>query len=398
MKKGNLKDLIRGWFIGDFDRALYRTKDVEVAVQRYKAGDYEKKHVHKIATELSVVIKGKVLMNGREYGEGDIAVMEPGEPTDFKALTDAVNVVVKLPSRIGDKYFVDEKPIIFTHRGLEPSNPNAFPESSYEQFEHHIKRGFGIEFDLAFTKDGIVISHDSSLNRITGRQDQRKISELHNKEISKINSSIPFLSKLLSLIARSSVALHAIHFKGEYQNKENIERFLSELEKYPNTIPKLIVFDLKPEFAKLIKERIPEINLAASIAHSYDIERYGNATENTLLSIEEIISNKELYNWAWLDEWDTIDENGKKKRFYNKENLDRLREEGFKIALVTPELHGTSPSLIGGESHKDADTKESLFNRIKEIIELKPNALCTDYPEEVSKLLRGSMPQNIFSA
>ena len=74
---------------------------------KYKAGDSEKKHVHKIATELTTIIKGKVKMNGMEYREGDIIVMEPGEATDFEALTDAMNVVVKVPSVKGDKYFVD---------------------------------------------------------------------------------------------------------------------------------------------------------------------------------------------------------------------------------------------------------------------------------------------------
>ena len=65
-----------------------------------------------------------------------------------------------------------------------------------------------------------------------------------------------------------------------------------------------------------------------------------------------------------------------------------MRGVGAKIALVTPELHGTSPHLLAGEAHPDApkgDT-ETLFKRIKEIIDLKPNAICTDYPEEVSKL------------
>ena len=35
---------------------------------------------------------------------GDIAMVEPGEATDFVALTDAVTVVVKMPSAMGDEY------------------------------------------------------------------------------------------------------------------------------------------------------------------------------------------------------------------------------------------------------------------------------------------------------
>jgi len=56
---------------------------------------------------------------------------------------------------------------ILTHRGLEPSKPDFFPESSIEAFINQLHRGFGIEFDPNFVKDGIVINHDSNLKRIT---------------------------------------------------------------------------------------------------------------------------------------------------------------------------------------------------------------------------------------
>lgn len=106
MKIFKLQDMTRGWFIGDFPCA-FQTKDCEVAVMHYKAGDKEKKHVHKIATELTVVVEGRIKMNGKEYNNGDIILMEPGEATDFEALTDAIDIVVKVPSVIGDKYFVE---------------------------------------------------------------------------------------------------------------------------------------------------------------------------------------------------------------------------------------------------------------------------------------------------
>ncbi len=106
MKVYKHSDMNRGWFVGDFESAVFRSKDCEVALQKYKEGDSEPKHVHKVATELTLIASGKVLMNGIEYGEGDIVVMEPGDATDFKALTDVTNVVVKLPSLPSDKYLV----------------------------------------------------------------------------------------------------------------------------------------------------------------------------------------------------------------------------------------------------------------------------------------------------
>ena len=35
----NLKDMIGGWFIGDFDPSVWKTSAFEVAVKEYKSGD-----------------------------------------------------------------------------------------------------------------------------------------------------------------------------------------------------------------------------------------------------------------------------------------------------------------------------------------------------------------------
>ena len=101
-----LSDMKKGWFIGNFEPSLYKTNDCEVAIKSYKAGDYEKKHYHKVATEFTVITKGKVKMFDRIFAEGDIVVVEPGEATDFTALTDAQNVVVKIQGANDDKYII----------------------------------------------------------------------------------------------------------------------------------------------------------------------------------------------------------------------------------------------------------------------------------------------------
>lgn len=108
MKTARLSDMLKGWFVGNFEPTLYQTNDVEVAVKTYCAGDCEAAHYHKIAAELTVIVSGFVRMNGVEYCAGDIIMMDPGEVTDFEAVTDAVNVVVKLPGANDDKYVVEE--------------------------------------------------------------------------------------------------------------------------------------------------------------------------------------------------------------------------------------------------------------------------------------------------
>ncbi len=104
MKVDKLQNMIKGWFVGNFEPTLYKTNVVEVAVKRYRAGDYEKMHFHKIASELTVIIIGEVEMNGVRYKEDDIIVIGPSEEADFKAMKDTVTVVVKIPGANNDKY------------------------------------------------------------------------------------------------------------------------------------------------------------------------------------------------------------------------------------------------------------------------------------------------------
>ena len=104
MKVAKLDQMIKGWFVGNFDPTLIKTEDVEVAVKKYTAGDYEDRHYHKIATELTVIVSGKVKMNNQEFSSGDIIVINPFEDTDFEAIEDTVTTVVKFPGASNDKY------------------------------------------------------------------------------------------------------------------------------------------------------------------------------------------------------------------------------------------------------------------------------------------------------
>lgn len=107
MKKYKLENFTRGWIVGDFEPNIIRSKDFEVMVRYYKAGDKEAKHVHKIADEITVIISGKFKMNGEILTAGDIIHLLPNDPTGFECLEDGANVVTKCPSVMGDKYLVD---------------------------------------------------------------------------------------------------------------------------------------------------------------------------------------------------------------------------------------------------------------------------------------------------
>ena len=100
----SLNDMVGGWIVGNFDPSCLKTTACEVACKHYQAGDAEAAHVHRIATEVTLIASGRVTMNGRTLAAGDIVVLEPGEATDFRALEPSTTVVVKMPSVLGDKY------------------------------------------------------------------------------------------------------------------------------------------------------------------------------------------------------------------------------------------------------------------------------------------------------
>ena len=104
MKSARLEDMVKGWFVGAFKPTAHPTDSCEVAVKRYAAGEREALHHHKLATEITVILSGRVRMRGHDWGAGDILVLAPGEATQFEALEDTVSVVVKTPGASNDKY------------------------------------------------------------------------------------------------------------------------------------------------------------------------------------------------------------------------------------------------------------------------------------------------------
>ena len=100
----SLKRMTRGWFVGNFKPTALKTDSAEVAIKKYKKGAIEDWHFHKIATEITVIVAGKVRMNDVIYSSGDIIKINPSEGTDFECLKDTITVVVKTPGALNDKY------------------------------------------------------------------------------------------------------------------------------------------------------------------------------------------------------------------------------------------------------------------------------------------------------
>lgn len=122
VRTAKLMDMIGGWFVGNFSPSILTSESFEVAVKSYKAGDYEKWHVHRIGTEITVILDGKAEMDDKILENGDIILLEPGHGTAFRALTDLKTVVVKTPSIANDKYFENDKGFHFASHGSPAAN------------------------------------------------------------------------------------------------------------------------------------------------------------------------------------------------------------------------------------------------------------------------------------
>jgi len=96
----------RGWFIGAFEKAVYKTDLFEVAHGFNSAGEVSIKHTHKVATEINLITSGCVEVNGETFCAGEGFVMEPGDPCECRYIEDTYTLVVKTPSVLGDKYYI----------------------------------------------------------------------------------------------------------------------------------------------------------------------------------------------------------------------------------------------------------------------------------------------------
>lgn len=106
----NIKDF-RSWFIGDFDPTILRTKDFEVGMTLHSKGQDWPEHYHKIATEYTLLVSGRMKIGNQELESGAIFIIEPNEIVKPEFLEDCIVVVIKVPSIPGDKYGPDHQRI-----------------------------------------------------------------------------------------------------------------------------------------------------------------------------------------------------------------------------------------------------------------------------------------------
>ena len=104
----DIKKMFRGWFIGNFEPAIFKTDQFEVGILFHPKGEKWPKHYHKEAIEINVIISGKMMINGKLLSSGNIFLIEKNEIAEPDFLEDCTIVCVKTPSVPGDKYEVEK--------------------------------------------------------------------------------------------------------------------------------------------------------------------------------------------------------------------------------------------------------------------------------------------------
>lgn len=108
MHISKITDYYRGWFIGNFEPSLLKTSDFEVGLLNHKKGEVWPAHYHKESIEYNVLVKGKMIIQGKELNSGDVFVFEKGEIADPIFLEDCTVVAIKVPSIPSDKFEIEK--------------------------------------------------------------------------------------------------------------------------------------------------------------------------------------------------------------------------------------------------------------------------------------------------
>lgn len=102
----DISEYIRGWFVGDFEPSIFKTKDIEIAYMSHKERDKWPFHYHMKAYEYNILISGNMILNSFDIKQGAHFLLRPNEIACPEFITDCYVLCIKYPSVIGDKYII----------------------------------------------------------------------------------------------------------------------------------------------------------------------------------------------------------------------------------------------------------------------------------------------------
>lgn len=245
--------------------------------------------------------------------------------------------------------------LIMSHRGLGFGKE----ENSHHSYIEALRNGFSLEIDVQKTKDDfLVISHDNNLKRVHGVN-----KNVTDSNIGEISSLVPSMIDICYFIQDhlQQGQIVAIHVKDETQGNI-IELLTDEITKY-FLEDKVIVFDLTKEGAEEMKKLNPKIKIGMSVAEKRVFD---------FIYLWDDVKEFKYYDIVWWDEWHS--------GLYTKDNAEKIKKAGKINYVISPELHKN-------ENHPKSKTLKDIQSVWAELIKMKVDGICTDYPNELRKFL-----------
>jgi len=103
-----IDEMIKGWFVGNFEPTAYKTDAVEVSYKKHKKDEQYEMHYQTKVTEVNLLISGEMIMHDQKLVAGDIFILNPFEISDQQFLQDCEVICVKLPGIVNDKIIVEK--------------------------------------------------------------------------------------------------------------------------------------------------------------------------------------------------------------------------------------------------------------------------------------------------
>jgi len=104
-----IDEMIKGWFVGNFEPTAYKTDVVEVSYKKHKKNEQYEMHYQTQVTEVNLLISGEMIMHGKKITAGDIFIMYPFEISDQQFLEDCEVICIKIPGSVNDKIVVEKR-------------------------------------------------------------------------------------------------------------------------------------------------------------------------------------------------------------------------------------------------------------------------------------------------
>lgn len=188
----------------------------------------------------------------------------------------------------------------FAHRGLY-SKDQMLPENSLGAYQNAIENDYGIELDVAYTKDKkTVVFHDDNLLRMTGLDKNISnctLEELENLTLNNTEYKIPTFNEVLKLIDGKVPLI--IEIKSNSDREGLCKAVENELKDYNG---KFCIESFDPLIMNRIKKNMPDV-IRGQLSMKYSSENkmpkpLKFVLQNLLLNFK---SRPHFIAYNWID-------------------------------------------------------------------------------------------------